>query len=1518
MTTRPDTSLWTLAALSLALSASAGTVRGAQNQDEEVVESRSFSIPDTRYARSLHERALAHIAAERWTEAIADLQELIEDHRGEVLAATSTDGNGEPSLFPFHTGAADEARAILLALPQRARQLYSDRYGNDARLALADARRRADRRGLVELARRWPLSDSAREAWWTLGDLELELGNPGAAGDAWARARELDELAEAELTPGRARRIAFLEESTVRDLPRDDAVLVPSKVTSSITVPGPGQALGSAPGPDCHSWRQSVEGLDDERVPFSIIHYGENHNLMPVLAGDLLLVSNSLRLYAFDAWTGTRRWVTDEPPGWDRVDSREARALNDNTRIDRTELFEAVDRDSVLIGPAASGGIAVAPLQIPVTLLGSTKYQQIPITRAIPDRRLFAYDLESGRELWNHMPPPLWDGESGSFAERMRVAAPPVIAGSRLVVPTYRMQGRIDYHLACYDLFTGTLLWSTALISGQKPLNMFGRHQEEFSAAPVRIEGDRVIAVTQLGAVAAVDLYTGDVLWETLYDQVPLPATVHWTASKRKLRWRNTAPVVVDGMVVATPLDSYDMLGIDLEHGTLVWSLPQSQLTKPSHRNYRLSLIGADESTVYLAGGSVVACRAPSGLRSRTGPKDALFGADLSVDHINPDSLGRPALGERHIVAPTPRRRIAVDRLNVRYENRMASGDWGREQSPGNVLLGDGAMFLLNSKYLTACFDWEVLESRAEERLEAAPGDDERAHALAGLLTNRGRTEFDKGQFTLAQKRLTRAREILEPRLIDSEQPVGGTQADLRALMHEVLRTEAEVLRRSRPNSTEALARLSLALDYAPTLEDQRDTLLTTAELLANLGEAERWRAVLARLEANCAHLDMPVAEGSVDAPRLAVGLWVLLARAGDDADRGAVADELEELHRVLAEYGDVPYPSADSEAAAQVATGGEQRVSQVIATVLEDHGRAVYAPFEERASALYRQAVESNDANKLGRVIELYPHADASASARDASIEAALAGGDTAKVVLLVQNSIPETWSPAQATEREAQLLVKMGVGLEHAGNRAVLDGLVGRLAPHFPALVPDAERAGGRTLAELAEAAADSSSETTEAEPSFDESARVSRPIKGTYLVLGSSPPEGDRPRLQIAARVDRRNDEILAFAATDPGRPIWTCKLEGPLAPGMGTPILLARERVVIAGRSEVLGIDTADGSVRWKWSAGRSDVQAVVGDNGVAVIVSEQERRSSMLALDATTGLELWTRPVPVGYWPTPVCGEGAAVLLPRSYSGGTGQVIDLFTGALSAGMLELAQVGERDQWAAWIADGVLILPSFPKRSPTAKTGPNVCMSARDLTSGRELWYVADDEYRDFDSIARSESGTYLIFSAGRERSGLIQQLDTRLGAVRVMTGVQIRPGDVPIGIERHAVTELHGPYLFLQSRPRESDRETIVRAIQLPYGEKWTHRLQVAPDELYNALPQPALSRSTVALAWTEPQRDRSIRPKTSLLLLDRHNGTQLDSRVLGPALGNADDLEFATLGSALVIRGRSELLFLAR
>src|SRR5262245_56319326 len=129
----------------------------------------------------------------------------------------------------------------------------------------------------------------------------------------------------------------------------------------------------------------------------------------------------------------------------------------------------------------------------------------------------------------------------------MPVGGPPVIVGQRVLAPFVRVQGRFDYHVGCFDVETGRLRWSTAVLSGQRELNMFGRQMTELSVAPLRVEGSRVIAQTQLGTVACLDLYSGQVLWQSTYDRIENRPTSEFSPAPRKTPWCNVPPTVVDG-----------------------------------------------------------------------------------------------------------------------------------------------------------------------------------------------------------------------------------------------------------------------------------------------------------------------------------------------------------------------------------------------------------------------------------------------------------------------------------------------------------------------------------------------------------------------------------------------------------------------------------------------------------------------------------------------------------------------------------------------------------------------------------------------------------------------------------------------------------------------------------------------------------------------------------------------------------------------------------------------------------
>ena len=1492
-----------LLVLACGLAPGAGAARASQvdgPQAEEPLEARSFAIPETRTAKELYRLAREHRRARRWPEALHALQRLSQEHRGELLGV-AFDVDGQRSQMPVHVGAAEAARRMLLELPAAARAAYRERYGPDARAALDAARQRLDRAALVEVTRRWPLTAAAVEAWWTLGDLEFELGNAHGAARIWQRAARLSEHLGQSIAPGIERRLRLAGELSAGD-DGDLQALARSSSGAYLRAPPTADADNEPPSPQCYSWRVEIDV--DGQSPFNGQRGSPDlYNMFPVLVGDTVLVSTSLRLLAVDAYAGNLRWISDEPPGWDAVDAGTMESLSsrrDKSKLSRRDFMSGLDRETLLVAPAAGSGIAVAALQIPVTHFSNREFQSIRITTVIPDRRLFAYDLATGRPLWNHMPPPLWDGESGSFPQRMRVAGPPVVVGSRVLVPAYRMRGRIDYHVACYDLATGELLWSRAIISGQRELNMFGRHRWEFCAPPLLVEGDRVIALTGLGAVAAVDLYTGDLLWETLYEQIALPQVHQFEAHRRKRHWRNAPPAAVDGVVVATPVDSEDLIALDLESGAALWSIRYDTLMRGRPRE-QLSLIGATKTRVYLAGRKILTRQQPAGLASRQ-PPDKTDESDLLYDagESKFGALPWPTLTADHIVVPTKSKRIVLDRRNPSYEDPRLLMSWRDQQMAGNVLVEGSVQLCLTGRYLTGYFDWDDLQQRFETKLERSPKSADAIAAYASILANRGLERLRGRNAEEALRTLARARELLEPLVAPDDGADAAPAAVVLERLHYVLRHESAAYVQL-VDFRRALQRLRRARELAPDRFALRDTLLIELELLEQRSLWDDWLKALDELEAHCGdmlwrspHLFDSDADAEPDEEResLAVGLWVLLRRQELFRREHRRGDELEVLHAILADYG-------ETELSASAGARSGNSVAERIGVLIRAGATGEYAPFEERAGALLERALEADDLEQLARVPALFPHSQAAQRANDARIAAAFERGDVATLAEVALRELPAQWHPRTASPRQIELLLRLASVLAHNGNPAYRAGLLASLAEHHPHVRSTLVRHDGRTLAQLA---ADFAPEppAPEAAAEFDESARLVASSSEAYTFIDTVSDADGAPLSLYASPTG-----FTAF--TTAGETAW--KYETSFQ--RGSPNWGGRRYgelgrlTAMVGNGGLVGLDTTDGRELWTWEPESGHIANVGGQDGVATVFVSSRELQLLLGIDTASGVVLWSRPVEHEGWMWSLCGAGRVVILPHAFGATETTVVDLFTGRERARFDLPRNVKSPNHRSAWIERGRLIVPLFG-----SWRGEHHYLAAYDLDDGTRAWHVPEDDGLELDSIVHCDGRTYLLLLGSHERVGGLLEVHTRDGSVRSVPGVEFEMGDVPIGLARNDTAELAAPLLFAASR--DAGDWLRIRAIHLPYGERWAHRVLVPKlGESTNSMqmPYPALSRTTVALAFTEPTEGPGKRGTTQLLFLDRSSGVRREARVLAPELGEARELELTAAGDALFLAG---------
>ncbi len=1513
----------------------------AEPGDDE--QQHAFAIPETRAAKARLFQAEEHLAAARWSEAIEELQKLIEEHRGEMLGGqTRLPNRTRLSEMPVNAGASQRARELLFSMPAEARALYQARFSSAAQAALAHARAQRGRRELAEVGRRWPITGEAELAWWSLGDLELEEGRAREARLCWSRALSVARLRPelelstpeewnaiaAELASGdarsqaaaaRARAASALAADARAEAARDEAEGLGSLHSG---LAGRGNAQG--PGRGASSWAQPWHLVDP--VPYQIPRLDA---FFLARSGDLLFVNPPLHVVALNAWTGVPVWESDEPEGW--------KALRGDAR---SELCSGVDQEGALYAPAANERVVVGVLQLPFSLSEVRYFSNIKITVPIPQKRLFAFEARTGKPLWDHRPPEGWDGGPAPFEQRMIVAGPPVISGDRVLAPMYLSEGRIDYHVGCFDIDTGELLWSRALISGQRELNMFGRTPHEFSAPPLVVSGSRVFALTQLGTVACLDLFTGEVLWQTRYEQIAIPKNTSMGAAQMENVWRPAAPVVSGRTLIATPFDSPDMIGVDCVSGALSWSLPQGFFITQGAakaKSTNLLFLGAGEHAVYVMGQTIVA------LSSRSFEREAPTVAQFRWEH--PDlqrnllALCRPLIAGDRLVVPLLAGRVDIELPSGRA---LPPVPWAAGQSGGNLLVGRGELFTISKNSIEGYFEWTQMVERARSEHQRTPGDPHATELLCQLLGTAADNALADGKSEAARAAIEEARTTLA----DFARASGTLPPALAALSHRTLRLEARV-RLALADGERARAALREARANAPTLEDLRDTLL---EELALAGARPGARSeLLALLEQRvpgqtleCVQPPLsdghapdalewhPLAlagaggEAHAQSRELTVGLWVLLERASDARRAHAVAAEIESLGAVLAEHADQPLLAGAAGVLARA------RIAELFAGSARDG----LEPFEQRAAAALADARTRSDRAALARIPELFPCTRAATQADDARVELALSAGAPGELLSILAGEIHGEWQLARAEKRELELCARAALGFERAGNLELASEFLRTLAEARPDFRPADALAGGRDLATLAAGRARWQPPDNAAPIGrFQPDAPRLWALEGHFQILARTLPEdpaAERLQLVAGAERDQGGCELRAWSGANLEQPLWVADVS-ELAPGgrldagaWRARTGCSRGRVLLAGSKGVVALDERSGLPAWQWSAEDSGLECVslALASGIALVALRSDSEGSaagdwLQALDAHGGAPLWRIRSPgSGARALPLCSSNRLVFLPPT-GGKEIALHDLFSGARTGGFALEQSVPAKLEEDAWIEGDRLILP-WTENQKRAQ------IECWDLQTGKRSWQLdlnaGVSEPRKLVGVLQFGARTWLHLKPGNsgssESNPTLCELSTGIGALAPLSNVRLAPEDCLTGPIAQRRRRLPSSELYVLSERPQAKEETRVRCIDLVSGERWSATLRAPFKEIGKATPAPALSADGLALAYTPSARpERANNIGSNVVFLDRANGLlRADKRSLGTEpFGRSDALEFVPLGDGLMVRGENRL-----
>lgn len=341
--------------------------------------------------------------------------------------------------------------------------------------------------------------------------------------------------------------------------------------------------------------------------------------------------------------------------------------------------------------------------------------------RALLRNTLVAMDRESARILWTSEN---WSDAPDRLDDLTFLAAPTVF-GDKLMVPVMH---RESYCLQCLRQEDGAPIWRTAVHAGGTPY-------VRAPASPVTIESGVVFVLTNAGALAAIDAYTGDTRWIRRYERVhPLRKKPRSNRSNQRNSnyqfvevklpgFANAELLVVDGLVVFAPADGDVVLALDASTGEPVWMAGGSSRFAP-FKDLR-HLVGHNGRDLFFVSRSELVC---IGLRSGL----RRWMATLPPDQ--PSWAGRGLVTDEFVILPGPRRLLVFDanRGGSPRTLKLPEFSLGAEPLPGPCNLS------IHGPFLAAAYEGGIEIYSTPTRLAAEAGKREDPLEAARWLEHAG------------------------------------------------------------------------------------------------------------------------------------------------------------------------------------------------------------------------------------------------------------------------------------------------------------------------------------------------------------------------------------------------------------------------------------------------------------------------------------------------------------------------------------------------------------------------------------------------------------------------------------------------------------------------------------------------------------------------------------------------------------------------------------------------------------
>ncbi|HEV2969905.1 MAG TPA: PQQ-binding-like beta-propeller repeat protein [Pirellulales bacterium] len=280
----------------------------------------------------------------------------------------------------------------------------------------------------------------------------------------------------------------------------------------------------------------------------------------PLVVGNLVLVNNVDKVFAFDLRTGEPAWPVAAQQSPD-APAREPGEIYCGTKVQ--ELQQDLVGDENLFR-------ALGVPRFTMTAAGDRLYARLgsPVTghpAAAPfgsgSSYLVCLDLAAQGLLVWRVP-----GDKARN-ERWAYEGAPVVAGNNVFVVMRYSDVRPQVHVACLDARTGALRWRKLICAAE---SLAQGQAEEITSNLLTLADDTLYLNTNLGAIAALSATDGEVRWVSTYPRARRTAGEPLRISANCYRDLNPA-VYYRGSLFVAPSDAPGIIALDAATGALLW-----------------------------------------------------------------------------------------------------------------------------------------------------------------------------------------------------------------------------------------------------------------------------------------------------------------------------------------------------------------------------------------------------------------------------------------------------------------------------------------------------------------------------------------------------------------------------------------------------------------------------------------------------------------------------------------------------------------------------------------------------------------------------------------------------------------------------------------------------------------------------------------------------------------------------------------------------------------------------------